>query len=117
MRNHAFFDNLAGRHLAETLNRCNEGREGAGSFRAGNIRNAAGADAEIAGTVSGTESTLFRLFPLISAYFQVTRIKKFGDFGETSAKPVRHGQESHRVAKPSEKKIVLRVISQSESET
>ena len=75
------------RYLAETLNRCNGRREGAGPFRTGNIRNAAGADAEISGTVSGTESTLFRVFPGISGYFRVTGNKKFGDFGETSSEP------------------------------
>ena len=34
-----------------------------------------GADVEISGTLSGTESTLFRIFPHISAYFRITREK------------------------------------------
>ena len=37
-----FFDNLAGLYLAEMLNRYNGRQEGAGFFRTGKIRNAAG---------------------------------------------------------------------------
>ena len=95
MRKHAFFDNLTGCNLAERRSKAlgvtrrivttEGGRARGPGRRTGNIRNAAGPMWKYPGTVSGTESTLFRIFPLISAYFRVTRIKKFGDFDETSA--------------------------------
>ncbi len=78
MRKHAFFDNLIGRHLAETLYRCNGMREGAGSSLNWKHLERRGANVEINGTLSGTESTLFRIFPHISVYFHVAGNKKLG---------------------------------------
>jgi hypothetical protein len=78
-----------------------------GAFRSGNIRNAGSADAEITGTLSGTESTLFRVFPCIHAYFRVTGKKLLRSNRDARVKALRmegKGLKPEFNAKPQSRK-------------